>query len=107
MRNSILRAYGLGIITGGFITAAVISFAPPAKADAAYSYAAQYGAAVCTTLDEYPTIDGVLGVGSAIIKDGLTAYDAGRAIFYAVADVCPRHLGLLRAFAATGAAVTA
>ncbi len=107
MRNSILRAYGLGIITGGFITAAVISFAPPAKADAAYSYAAHYGAAVCNTLDEYPTVDGVLGVGYAIVEDGLTAYDAGRAIFYSVADVCPRHLGLLRAFAATGAAVTA
>jgi hypothetical protein len=104
VRNSILRAYGLGIITGGFITAAVISFAPPAKADAAYSYAAHYGAAVCQTIDEtvgqYSNDDIFLGIGQAVIEDGFSAYQAGQILYWSIEQYCPQHMDRVLSFAA-------
>jgi hypothetical protein len=103
MRTSVVRGFALGMITGSFLTAGLIT-AIPAKADdaLAYSYAARYGGAICLTLDEHPTTTGILGIGAAITEDGLTAYEAGQAIFYAVDDICPRHMGLLRDFANSG-----
>lgn len=109
MRTSIVKAFSLGIITGSFLTAALIT-AIPAKADidpVAYAYAAHYGGAVCTTLDDYPSESGILGIGEAIIEDGLTAFQAGEVMYYAVADICPRHLGLIMHWARQDTAVTA
>lgn len=102
MRTSIVRAYALGIITGSFLTAATLTFAFPVKADAdrvVVAYAAQYAGAVCNTLDEYPTIDGVYGIGVSIMEDGLTAYQAGQVIGLSVLEVCPRHIALMQNFA--------
>jgi hypothetical protein len=102
MRTSIVRAYALGIITGGFLTAATLTIAAPVKADVdrvVVAYAAQFGGAVCTTLDEYPTIDGVYGIGLSIMEDGLTAYQAGQVIGLSVLEVCPRHIALMQNFA--------
>jgi hypothetical protein len=101
MRASIVRAYSLGIITGSFLTAGVVLFATPAKADvdsASVAYAAMYGEAVCSTLDDYPNFDGILGIGRAIIEDGLSARQAGQVIGLSVQDICPRHSELMEAF---------
>ena len=102
MRTSIVRAYALGIISGSFLTAATLTFAAPAKADVdrvVVAYAAQYAGAVCRTLDEYPTVDGVYGIGLSIMDDGLTAYQAGQVIGLSVLEVCPRHIALMQNFA--------
>ena len=102
MRTSIVRAYALGIISGSFLTAATLTFTFPVKADVdrvVVAYAAQYAGAVCTTLDEYPTIDGVYGIGLSIMEDGLTAYQAGQVIGLSVLEVCPRHIALMQNFA--------
>ena len=99
-RKTTVRAFSLGIITGGFITAATI-LAVPAKADtgdAVYAYTATFGAIVCQTLDAYPTISGVIGVGEAIAADGLSMHQAGEVLMMSATEICPRHLGLLQRF---------
>jgi hypothetical protein len=87
----------LGVI--GFTLAA-----PHAKADVdnvVVAYSAHYGGAVCSVLDEFPSENGILGIGKSIMEDGLTGYQAGQVLYLSVSDVCPRHMGLLRAFAAS------
>jgi hypothetical protein len=79
-----------------------VILAHPAKADTdpvVVAYSAHYGGAVCSVLDEYPSENGILGIGASIIEDGLSAYQAGQVIYLSVSDICPRHMGLLRAFA--------
>jgi hypothetical protein len=76
--------------------------ATPAKADTdpvVVAYSAHYGGAVCSVLDEFPSENGILGIGKSIIEDGLTGYQAGQVLYLSVSDVCPRHMELLRAFA--------
>lgn len=83
--------------------AVLILSSPKAKADvddAAYAYAATFGGAVCNVLDKYPTFDGVVGIGQAIVEDGLSSYQAGEVIQVSVQEICPRHLGLLNRFVA-------
>lgn len=75
-----------------------------AKADSsdALAYAAEYGPAVCMTLDDYPTFGGIIGIGRAIVdQTGMSYHDAGQAIGYSVSELCPRHMGLLARFIAT------
>jgi hypothetical protein len=76
--------------------------ATPAKADVdnvVFAYSAHYGGAVCSVLDEFPSENGILGIGASIMEDGLTGYQAGQVIYLSVSDICPRHMGLIRAFA--------
>ena len=99
MRSPVVKAFSLGIITGSFLTAAVISFAAPVKADTAVQvYADRYAGAVCNVLDEYPTFDGIIGIGTAIVEDGFTPRQAGQVMGIAVLEVCPRHTGLMNDF---------
>lgn len=80
----------------------VVTFAATAKADvdgAALAYAERYGGAVCSTLAEYPSISGVLGIVEAIEKDGLSPYQAGEVVGLSVTNLCPQYDGLIRAFA--------
>jgi hypothetical protein len=91
----LLLCAALGVI--GFTLAV-----PHAKADVdnvVVAYSAHYGGAVCSVLDEFPSENGILGIGKSIIEDGLTGYQAGQVIYLSVSDICPRHMGLLRAFA--------
>jgi hypothetical protein len=105
MRTPVVRAYALGIITGAFLTATTLAFALPVKADidrVVIAYAAQFGDAVCATLDEYPSVSGVYGIGNAIMEDGLTSFQAGQVIALSVSEICPRHLDVLQHFMNTG-----
>lgn len=101
LRNHTIRTYALGVVTGAMLTAGVTHLAAPADAApdrVVAAYAAQFGGAVCATLNAHSTINGIYGVGQAIIEDGLTARQAGAVIALSVIDTCPWHLGLLDQF---------
>ena len=90
---------------GGAGAAAAVSalllalpFSAPARADAVTDYVEVNAPVVCHVLDEFPTFDGISGIGLGIMDDGLTATQAGGVITLAVHDVCPRHTTLLLAF---------
>lgn len=107
MRTPTIRAYALGIITGAALTAGTALLATPtANADTdvdrvTAAYADTFGPAVCATLDEYPTLGGILGVAQAIVEDGLSAYQAGQVLYLAADRDCPHHLPMLLEWAAT------
>lgn len=94
MRPAILKAYALGIITGGFLTAGVVFAAAPAKADTGYD------TAVCATLADYPTFDGILGIGAALKDRGFTSSEAGVIVGTAVYGTCPEYIPLVKRFIA-------
>ncbi|WP_240483264.1 MULTISPECIES: DUF732 domain-containing protein [unclassified Mycobacteroides] len=78
-----------------------VGCAPPAAADPAEDLAVKYGAAVCKSLDETPTIDGVLTTGMRLVKTtGVTPYVAGEVLAYSVVGQCPQHIDLLKRFIA-------
>lgn len=78
-----------------------VGSAPPANADPAQDLAAKYGSAVCQSLDETPTIDGVLTTGMRLVKTtGVTPYAAGEVLAYSVVGQCPQHIDLLKRFIA-------
>ena len=96
MRRTIIPAAALAL-------AAAVTLAPTAAADepstAVVAYAATFGGVVCDVLDDYPTPAGVIGIAQAIQDDGLSAYEAGQVIGLSVAEICPRHTGLMLRFA--------
>lgn len=101
MRDRVVQAYSLGIVTGAFLAAGVF-FAAPSKAapdNASVAYAAAYGSIVCQVLDEYPTESGIFGIGEAIVEDGLSYEQAGYVIALSVGEICPRHTALILSFA--------
>ena len=100
MRNAVLRAYALGVITGSMVTAGLTMFAAPARADISASTVASYSIPVCATLDRVPTFNGVMLIAAAIAEDGYTYSDAGEIILGAALNVCPEFIPLLRQFAA-------
>ena len=103
MRTSIVRAYALGIITGGFLTAGIVFAAAPAKADGTIDsseadYVFTYGeGAICPVIDQYHSLSGVSGVMRGIIKDGFAPDSAVDIINAAVDTYCPRNWPLLQA----------
>lgn len=111
MRNSILKAFSLGMVTGSFATAGMV-LAAPAKANPdPRVYADRYGTAVCATIDqtigEYSNDDVFMGIGQAVIEDGYSAYQAGQILFWSIEQYCPQHLDRIMAFAADAQQVVA
>jgi hypothetical protein len=104
LKANLLDALGVALLMmfmAAMGCAVLILSSPSAKADvdnAAYAYAAQYGSAVCNVLDTYPSFGGVIGIAKAIVKDGLSSYQAGEVIQVSVEEICPRHQGLLDRF---------
>ena len=101
-RAGILDAIAVLLLMALMAALGVIVYAASAKADvdgAALAYAERYGGAVCSTLAEYPSISGVLGIVEAIEKDGLSPYQAGEVVGLSVTNLCPQYDGLIRAFA--------
>lgn len=98
-------AVGLLILVLAIVgCAAVLLSAPHAKADDsdALAYAAHYGSVICDVLDERPgSIPGLMGVLQGVQEhSGMDEFDSGQAVGLAVADICPRHMPLLRRFVA-------
>lgn len=50
---------------------------------------------VCTTLDSYPSVGGVAGIGQALENEGLTAAEAADVILLSARNYCPEYLPLL------------
>lgn len=83
------------------VVVAAMILAGGAKADPASDYAAINAGAICSTIDDYPTVAGVTGVVQGVIQDsGMSPYDSGRAIATAVKYWCPRNLPVLQRFIA-------
>lgn len=95
-------ATALGLLLA-LLAALGITVAPAARAQpdpVVIAYAAHFGGIVCQVLDEHDTTAGMLGIGQAIMEDGLSAYQAGQVLALSVTEICPRHTGLLREFVA-------
>lgn len=72
-----------------------ILLAGPARADVVDRYIVTFGEAVCSTLDKFPSADGVLGIVRAIHQDGLTWEQAGTVMVQSVITYCPDHVPLI------------
>lgn len=97
MRPNVIRAYALGIITGSFLTAGLIT-AIPAKAEpdgAAAAFAVVYGQIICDTLTTDHSSTTIEALGSAIVDEGLTWRQAGQVMVMAVNEFCPRNMHYL------------
>ena len=83
------------VAVSGAILGGALWFSVPAHADTTDQI-------ICTTLDEYPTVGGVLGVALGLMDDGgYSAYAAGQKIAAAAITTCPEHLPEVLAFADT------
>lgn len=90
----------LAATTTAALAAAAVLFASEAKADVVTDYVAANARIVCLVLDEYPTVEGIQGVGEAIVEDGLSPTAAGEVIARSVIALCPEHLPELHLFVA-------
>ena len=55
--------------------------------------------AVCSVLNDYPTLPGVAGVIEGLVEDDeFTPYRTDEVVVLWVADGCPRHVPLLQRF---------
>lgn len=82
-----------------------IAWAPSAKADvtdpAVIAYTAAFGGIVCDVLDSHDSFPGIYGIAQGIHEDsGLSMFQAGQVIGLSVAEICPRHTGLIQRFIA-------
>jgi hypothetical protein len=100
MRPGTTRAYALGVLTGSVVTSLMCVFAAPAKADVSEDEASMYYGPVCATLAEYPSVNGVIGIGLALKDEGYSGYEAGQILGLSVINQCPQFIPILRAFAA-------
>lgn len=97
-----LALTAFGIVLAG----ACLGYATDARADGVLSnvewaYVQAYGAAaVCPTIDLFPTEAGVMGVMAGIAEDGFTGDSAVDIINESVSSYCPRHWPLLQAIGA-------
>jgi hypothetical protein len=84
---------------GAALTVAPLAVAGVASADQASNNADTYYAAICSTLDQYPSIGGIMGIGQYLHNnEGFSYYDGGRIIGEAVYGHCTRHSGLIATF---------
>lgn len=83
----------------------LVAYAPTAKADVTdpqvIAFTAAFGGVVCSVLDDgHATPAGVYGISQGIVEEsGLSYYQAGQVIGLSVAEICPRHLAPVKAFA--------
>ena len=80
-----------GMLCG--LTAIALVIIPRAHADTGTDYGNTYASAICATLDDYPSVAGIIGISRAIVEhDQLTYYQAGEAIATAINQHCPRFI---------------
>lgn len=99
MRPRTLRRWLITVGLGGMIAAGSLT-TTVARADLVDDYTVAHAPAVCATLDAYPSVDGIEGVGMAIVDDGLAPAAAGQVITRAIFGWAPEHLPELEAFIA-------
>lgn len=87
-------------VVASWLGASIIFGTGTAQADAQSNYADKSYTAICSTIADYPSPGGVLGLVQGVMDDsGFSAYDAGRVVGMAVAEYCPEHLPSVRRFA--------
>jgi hypothetical protein len=95
------RALLLALGLGGAIAATLVS-PPPAHADPVVNYALSNAYAVCETLDDYPSFQGIEGVATAIVRDtGWNYTQAGSVIVTSIQLDCSRHQALWNCYVDT------
>lgn len=99
MRNSSIKAFSLGIIAGSFLTAGLLHAIPAKAATPQLPFVVIDGSLICAALDDQPGEDTILQIGATLIGEGLTAFQAGEAIYLSVAQLCPRYLLIVTEFA--------
>ena len=82
-----------------------VVYAASAKADTgddpeSVAWAAHYAGAVCSTIADYPTTNGLLGIMNTAEGEGLTAFQAGQAVGISIYSTCPRYGYLIDLFVA-------
>lgn len=99
MRPGTLKAYAFGVFTGSLVTAGLTIWAAPAKADVTDRTVDRYSDAVCAVLSDYPSFDGIIGIGQSLSIDfGFTGYEAGEIIAGSVITNCPEFIPLVKNF---------
>ena len=99
VRKTTVRAFALGVVAGGFLTAGIVA-AAPADADGYLDdmeadYVTTYGdGTICPIIDRHRT-DGVMGAAQGIQADGFAADAAVDIINASVWLHCPRNWPLL------------
>jgi len=87
-------------LTGALMIPVVAFFQPVAHADTLTptesAYVQAYGGDVCSSLDKYHTISGVVSVVKGVVNSGFTAEQAVDVVNAAVATTCPRNWPLLQ-----------
>lgn len=92
----------LWLLLASVLIGASVGLAARASADPT-GYTIANAGRICASLDEHPTFSGVTGVMAAVIDDGGFSIDeAAQVIVRSVANRCPRHWGLLLAYANQG-----
>lgn len=99
IRPNTIRGYAYGVLTGTVLTAGIIA-AAPAKADVSDDVAGKYAPIVCEVLAETPSVDGVFGIGLALMGQGWTPHESGEIVGWSVVHQCPRYIPILKAFIA-------
>ena len=103
VRRTTVRAFALGIVTGGFITAATVA-AFPAKAtpdSVLADIAVQEEPFICNSMALKPSVSNLVAVLSTVqARENLTAYDTGTVITMAVLDGCEQFVPVLHRFIA-------
>jgi len=101
IRRTTVKAFSLGIIVGGFITAATIA-AIPAKAtpdSTLTTVAIQEEPFICNTMALHPTVSGLMKVMSSVqAVENLSAYDTGTVVALAIYDGCDQFVPVLQRF---------
>lgn len=103
VRRTTVRAFSLGIITGGFIAAGTMA-AFPAKAtpdSELVEIAIQQQPYICNALALKPSVSNLITVLATVqAREALTAYDSGEVVTMAVVDGCDRFIPVLERFIA-------
>ncbi len=87
--------------TAATLAVTALVSAAPASADGQLNsvetaYVNTYGQAICEVLDQYPSEEGVKGLGDVIMgEDGFAPDSAADIVNASVLAFCPRHWGLL------------
>lgn len=93
-RAKVYDGLAVGLLMVLMAALGVVVFAASAKAEPdsdALAYAAEYGPAVCSVLDDYPSVSGMLGIMQAIVEDGMTEYQAGQVVGISIYRLCPEY----------------
>jgi len=103
VRKTTVRAFSLGIITGGFIAAGTIA-AFPAKAtpdSTLQQIAIQEEPYVCNTLELRPTVSTLLRVMEVVQStESLGDQDTGTVVAMAIFDGCDQFVPVIKRFVA-------